>query len=303
MDNDQSATSWSAIAAGATAAAGITLILIVVGSALGFSSISPWPNSGVSAKTFQITTGLYLVVTALIASTVGGYIAGRLRTKWTGLHSYEIQFRDTAHGFLAWAFATVIGAAFLASAATVLAGGATTGAAAGAGASAGQAAGNADADYYVTLLMAPGTGQPAQAAAPAADTTAAATPGATPAAGGGQSGAAASRQAGFIIAHSIANGGTVSDQDRANLAQLVSRQTGMSQADAQRRVSEVTTQVQSALDQARRVAASVSIWTAIAMLVGAFAASLAAIEGGQLRDRRWRGVLWARAYNEARIEP
>jgi hypothetical protein len=39
------------------------------------------------------------------------------------------------------------------------------------------------------------------------------------------------------------------------------------------------------------------------MFVGAFAASLAAIEGGQLCDRRWRGVFWTRAYNEARIEP
>ncbi len=299
MDNNQPAISWSAIAAGATGAVGLTLVLIVVGSALGFSSISPWPNSGVSATTFQISTGLYLVFTALIASTIGGYIAGRLRSKWTGIHNYEVQFRDTAHGFLAWAFANVVGAAFLASAAAVLAGGASTGMAAGAGASAGHAANNSNADYYVTLLMRPATGQPAQFSSLGPADKAATT---GPAAGSEQDSGTAARQTRFIIAHSIANGGTVSNEDRAYLAQIVSRQTGMNQADAEKRVTDVTTQVQSTLDQARRVAASISIWTAIAMLIGAFSASLAAIEGGQLRDRRWRGVFWTRMYNEAKIE-
>jgi hypothetical protein len=299
MDNNQSAISWSAIAAGATGAAGLTLILIVIGSALGFSSVSPWPSSGVSATTFRISTGLYLVFSALIASTIGGYIAGRLRTKWTGVHNYEIQFRDTAHGFLAWAFANIVGAAFLASAAAILAGGAATGASAGAGASAGQAANNTNADYYVTLLMRPAAGQPSQATSPAPADNAA--PAAAPQ-GGAQNNGAAARQTRFIIAHSLANGGTVSNDDRAYLTELVSRQTGMSQTDADKRVTAVANQVRSTLDQARRAAASISIWSAIALLVGAFAASLAAIEGGQLRDRRWRGVFWTRGYNEAKIE-
>ena len=300
MDNNQSAISWSAIAAGAAGAAGLTLILIVIGSALGFSSVSPWPNSGVSATTFRISTGLYLVFSALIASTIGGYIAGRLRTKWTGVHTYEIQFRDTAHGFLAWAFANIVGAAFLAGAAAILAGGAATGASAGAGASAGQAANNTNADYFVALLMRPAAGQPSQATPPASTDNAA--PAAAPQSGA-QNNAAAARQTRFIIAHSLANGGTVSNDDRAYLAELVSRQTGMSQADAEKRVTAVANQVRSTLDQARRAAASISIWSAIALLVGAFAASLAAIEGGQLRDRRWRGVFWTRGYNEAKIEP
>jgi hypothetical protein len=297
MDTNQSAVSWSAIAAGATAAVALTLVLITIGTALGFSSISPWPNAGVSAKTFQLSSGLYLVFTALIASTIGGYISGRLRTKWNGIHNYEIQFRDTAHGFLAWGFATIVGAAVLAGAVTALLGGTATGAAVGTGTSAGQGASNSNTDYYVALLMRPAA---APSSASGVDNAA---PRTTAVAGPNEpNGGIAARQTRFIVAHSIANGGEVSNDDRAYLAQLVSRQTGANQADAEKRVSDVMTQARAALDQARKVAASISIWSAIAMLVGAFSASLAAIEGGQLRDRRWRGVFGTRAYTEARIE-
>ena len=101
------AVSWAAIAAGAIAAAALTLVLLAFGAGMGFSAVSPWGNSGVSASTFQIGTGVYLIVVAMLASTIGGYIAGRLRTKWVDVHTHEVFFRDTAHGFLAWAFATV----------------------------------------------------------------------------------------------------------------------------------------------------------------------------------------------------
>ena len=286
------AVAWRAILAGAIATAALTIVLVVIGSALGFSSVSPWPNSGVSARTFQIGTGLYFVVTALIASTVGGYLSGRLRTKWKGIHSYEVQFRDTAHGFLAWAFATVLGVAFLGAAATYLAGGAATGAAQGAASNAMQNAGGSS-DYYVAELLRP------------TSNVAASPGGASPAAGGsstgnGGGGAAASQQAGVILTHGLT--GEFSSADRSHLSQIVAAKTGASQADADKRVDEVLSQAKQEADQARKAAASVSIWLAISMLVGAFAASLAAIEGGQLRDRRWRGVFGTRAYNEARIE-
>src|SRR5665648_1158787 len=119
--------SWAAVAAGAIAAAALTLVLLAFGAGMGFSSVSPWGNSGVSASTFQISAGIYLIVVAMLASTIGGYIAGRLRTKWVGVHTHEVFFRDTAHGFLAWGFATVLSAAFLASAASNIAGGASSG--------------------------------------------------------------------------------------------------------------------------------------------------------------------------------
>ena len=117
--------SWPAIAAGAIAAAAMTLVLLAFGAGMGFSAVSPWGNSGISTSTFQISTALYLMVVALLASALGGYVAGRLRTRWVGVHTHEVFFRDTAHGFLAWALATVIGAGFLAAAASNIAGGAS----------------------------------------------------------------------------------------------------------------------------------------------------------------------------------
>ena len=106
----QSATSWAAIVAGGVATAALTLVLLAFGSGMGFSAVSPWSNAGVSASTFKLATGVYLIIVSMLSSTIGGYIAGRLRTKWVGLHSEEVLFRDTAHGFLAWAFAAVLGA-------------------------------------------------------------------------------------------------------------------------------------------------------------------------------------------------
>src|SRR6202050_1682900 len=120
------AVSWGAILAGGVAAASLTLILLAFGAGVGFSSVSPWSATATTTG-FHIAAGLYFIVTAMIASSVGGYLAGRLRTRWTGAHTREVFFRDTAHGFLAWSFATLLGAAVLGSAASALAGGATSG--------------------------------------------------------------------------------------------------------------------------------------------------------------------------------
>ncbi len=199
-------------------------------------------------------------------------MSGRLRLKWTGIHSYEVLFRDTAHGFLAWAFAMIVGAAALGSVATYLAG-------SGAVAS---GANNAATDYFVAQLMRPSAAKPTTTASNVA---------------------VSSRQARSILVHGASQGATLSTTDRAYLAQLVAAQTGASQADAEKRVSDVLAQSKAEADRGRKAAASISIWLTISMFVGAFAASLAAIEGGQLRDRRWRGVLWTRAYTEAQIEP
>ena len=99
---------------------------------MGFAVVSPWGGRGVSSTTFEIGTGLFFIVMAMISSALGGYLAGRLRSKWVGLHTTEVQFRDTAHGFLAWAVASVIGALLLATPATSLIGGALSGATQGA---------------------------------------------------------------------------------------------------------------------------------------------------------------------------
>lgn len=77
-----SAVSWGAIAAGAAAAASLSLILLILGVGFGLSSVSPWAWDGVSASTFGASTIVWLTLTQLLASAMGGYLAGRLCTKW-----------------------------------------------------------------------------------------------------------------------------------------------------------------------------------------------------------------------------
>lgn len=104
-----------AIVAGAAAAAALSLILLMLGIGLGLSSMSPWAHGGVSATTFGVSAILWVTLTQLVASGMGGYLAGRLRTKWVAVHTDEVYFRDTAHGFLAWAVASLATAALLTS--------------------------------------------------------------------------------------------------------------------------------------------------------------------------------------------
>src|ERR1700710_466409 len=120
--------SWPAVTAGAIVSCALTFVLLAFGVGLGLSVVSPWAGSGVSTSTFKIGTGLYLIVIAMLSSSIGGYLAGRLRTRWIGVRSDEVYFRDTAHGFVAWAFASVLGAILLASPASSLLGGAASGA-------------------------------------------------------------------------------------------------------------------------------------------------------------------------------
>ena len=119
-ESGASAVSWAAILAGAFVAAALTVTLVALGAGLGLSSVSPWSNAGASATTIGVATIVWLILMQLVASATGGYLAGRLRTKWVDVHTDEVFFRDTAHGFLAWAVGVVIGAALLASAAASL---------------------------------------------------------------------------------------------------------------------------------------------------------------------------------------
>lgn len=107
-DTSVSAVSWAAIFAGGIGAVGTSVILIELGLGLGFASTSAWTNSGASLATLGVMGGVWLILTQWIAAGIGGYLAGRLRTKWVGVHTHEVFFRDTAHGFLAWALGTVM---------------------------------------------------------------------------------------------------------------------------------------------------------------------------------------------------
>ena len=111
-ESHSSGVSWAAVIGGAFVTAALSLILLALGTGLGFSSVSPWSNVGASASTVGTAAILWLVLMQIMSSSMGGYLAGRLRTKWSGIHTDEVYFRDTAHGFLAWAVALVITAAF-----------------------------------------------------------------------------------------------------------------------------------------------------------------------------------------------
>jgi len=103
-----SAVSWSSILAGSFASLGLSFILVALGSGLGFAFVSPWPGHGLSTTALTATAVIWLLVAQWISAGVGGYLAGRLRTRWVGTHMHEVFFRDTAHGLITWAVVTVV---------------------------------------------------------------------------------------------------------------------------------------------------------------------------------------------------
>jgi hypothetical protein len=287
VESSKSAVSWGAIIAGAVVAAAVSLILLALASGLGLASVSPWPNSGASLTTFSVMTAIGLIVVQWVASGFGGYITGRLRTKWTGTHTHEVFFRDTAHGFIMWALSTVLVASLLASATASLVGAGAHGAAmvaSGAAAGGAGAAGSAMAN----------SGAPAGTLSPVGSVSAYNVDtlfrSAQPNANGGTSNADARAEATRILARSLTSG-DVAAADRTYLAQLVAARTGVSDTDAQKRVDDTIAQVQAdeakarqAADTARKASSAASIFTALAMVIGAFIACAAAALGGQLRD-------------------
>lgn len=247
-----SGVSWAAVIGGAAAAAATSLILLALGTGVGLSSVSPWSNAGASASAVGKGAIVWLIVSQIMASAIGGYLAGRLRTKWVSTHTDEVYFRDTAHGFLVWAVGLVITAAFLASAASSVVGGAAQMAA--------TASSVADPNaYYVDSLFRSGTPSPDRVDA------------------------SLRAEVGGIFANGLRQQ-EVPSADKNYLAQLVAARTGISQTEAEQRVSETITQAKQAADTARKAAAHLSYWTFFALLVGAFCASFAATVGGKQRD-------------------
>jgi hypothetical protein len=255
-----SATSWGAIFAGAFVIAAIGLVLIALGTGFSLSTVSPWPYAGVSATTFGVITIIWLVVIQWVSSGIGGYVAGRLRTAWTGMHTDEVYFRDTAHGVLAWAVAAVVSAAVLAGAASVLTGSAATVASGAAEGAARNNAATSPSPYIVDTLF-------------RTDRTDASAAGQDP-----------RPQATRILATGLRPGGEVSATDRTYLAHQVAARTGISQEEAQKRVDDAITNARQAADTARKAARNLALVTAFSMLIGAFIAGVAAKIGGHHRD-------------------
>src|ERR1700761_4687623 len=237
--------SWAAVLGGAAASLALTLVLLSFGVGMGFAVVSPWGGSGVSATTFKIGTGIYFVVMAMISSAVGGYLAGRLRSKWVGLQTTEVQFRDTAHGFLAWAVASVIGALLLATPATSLIGGALSGATQGA---ANSAQASPMSGYADTLLRSDNrTDQ--------------------------QSLGDTRGEIVRLFTTSFRERNDINAADRDYLVKVVSSRTGLSQPDAEKRVNDVITQAKADLDKARQTAMHTAIWLTLSLFIGAFCAA------------------------------
>ena len=294
-----SGVSWGAIFAGAAGAAALSLILLILGTGLGLSSVSPWSQAGITATTFGVSTILWITLTQLVASGMGGYLAGRLRTRWSAVHVDEVYFRDTAHGFLAWAIASLATAALLGSvigsivsngaqAGAAVAGGAVTaaaGSAAGMAASSDRGTSNSNgmsnpAGYYVDTLFRKDPSATAtddrrrrrrrRTARPRSPRPRASSP-------------------------ARSKSGSLPGDDAHYLGQVVAQRTGLSQADAEKRVNDAFARMQAAAkeaqasameaaDKARKASAYGALWLFVSLLIGAFAASLAATYGGRRRD-------------------
>jgi len=293
--NENGAVSWGAVIAGAVGAAALSLVLFLLGTGLGLAVVSPWASERVSGTAASVSTIVWVTFVQLLASVLGGYLAGRLRTRWVTVHTNEVYFRDTAHGFLAWAVATLLMATLLSSAigaavaTTVKAGGEVAkSAAAMAGAGAASAATSDDkgdtnpVGYFVDSLFRPSDTASANPA-PVAPTNAAHSP-------------APDRSAEVtrIFANALESG-QLGESDRRYLAQLVASNTGMTPADAEQRVTDTFTRLKQNLEQAkarakqvaddaRKASAALALWLVVSLFVGAFVASLAATFGGRLRD-------------------
>jgi hypothetical protein len=293
FEDADSAISWKAIIAGAVASLAVTMILIAFGIGVGFTVISPWSGQGVSATTFTVSAAIYLFCVSMLSSTIGGYLAGRLRSRWATVNEHERYFRDSAHGFVVWALAAVIGATVMSGAATHIIAGASSGIAPAAT----TAAQSSPSDIYVDQLLRTNPAQGTANITPAASAAQATSPTAGDQTAaplqGGQISVPQRQNVGNraeitrIIAPVMVKGGTVSDPDKKYIASIVAARSGLSQADAEARVNQVINQAKEAADKARKSAALFGLWLAAAMLAGALSAALAAIEGGNLRNREW----------------
>ena len=267
QEPSRSAVSWAAILAGAAVAAATSLVLLILAAGLGFGALSPWSNSASSATKITVMAAVALIVIQWFSASLGGYLTGRLRLKWAGTHTHEVFFRDTAHGFVTWAVATLLVAGIVTAGATAFVGMGARAAATAAPAAAAAVA-SSTAPYEIQVMFRSTAGAEAK----------------------GTGAADAQGQAVSVLMRAMESG-ELPAADRTYLAQLVASQTGTSQTDAQARVDEALTQLKAAdlkartlADTARKDAEIASLLTALSLVIGAFIASVSAALGGRLRD-------------------
>ncbi|MGN7292331.1 hypothetical protein [Rhizobium sp. SAFR-030] len=278
VESNVPALAWGPVIGGAVAASATTLILLLLGSGVGLTMVSPWAGESASFATIGVTAAIWFVVVQWLSSALGGYLTGRLRTKWAGIHTDEVFFRDTAHGFLSWALATVVVAGLAGSAFTSLVGSgvqavssaASTATMAGAAASSGDNATGPDlgTSYFTDALLRP---QEVRARAESDNT-------------------AATAEVSRILMNGAVQGG-VPEDDKAYLVTIVASRAGLTPEEARTRVDAVLQQVEDAkiaaqqkAEEARKAAATTAMLGALSLLVGAFIASASAALGGRQRD-------------------
>ena len=262
---------WGAVLAGAAIASALSVVLLTFGSAIGLSFTSPWSDGRLSAKWVASLAVFWTLSQQIGAAIAGGYVAGRMRSRWAGTAEHEVEFRDGLHGGLVWALSVIISTIVLVSASSLIG---KTGAEI-----AGRATSNfGPTDYYTDVLLREQTAVARPAGVAVGPT----------AAGGPYSSNAETRaEALRIMGRSVANR-TLADADRTYLANLVSRRTGLPAAEAEKRVNDTYAEAQRAIketaDIARRAAVLTGFVTAAALLVSLSAAWWAAQRGGHHRD-------------------
>lgn len=297
-DTTASGVSWASIFAGAAAAASLSLILLILGVGFGFPAISPWFHSGSSTTAIGLASILWLTFSQIAASGLGGYLAGRLRIKWVTVHTDEVYFRDTAHGFLAWAIATLATAALLgAVVANVVSIGVTASTTLASNALGMAGVGEVAANHASQTLPSASFGNSSTSTSDSVldyrvDSLFRSKQQSTDTAGDYSA-------VWLEVSRVFANGlraNSLPPEDQQYLVQIIAQWTGLSPADAEKRVSDVFNKAHTAMmnteqnakqtaDQARKAAAYSALWMFVALLSGAFVASLAATFGGRQRDR------------------
>ncbi|MHB1207731.1 MAG: hypothetical protein ACYCZX_19360 [Rhodospirillaceae bacterium] len=258
---------WCSIAGGAVVAAAVSVVLITFGTAVGLSMVSPYPGEGVSRAVYAATLGLWTLWVVVSSFMAGGYVAGRMRRRIGDATEHEVEVRDGVHGAIVWATGIVLASLLLAAGVSGMVGTvAKAGASAGGAAAAGSRGGMTDFTVD-SLFRAPATAADGAALAPA--------PGDI---------ARERAEVGRIMTFGLKDG-SLSADNRVYIARLVASRTGMSQADAEKRVDQVIADVKAAADAARKASVVVGFVTAAALLIGAAAAAWAATLGGRHRDQ------------------
>jgi hypothetical protein len=257
--------SWSAIIAGALAAAAIAFVLHSFAAGIGIAVSSTAPTWRDASFALVALSGLYLVLVALISYGFGGYVAGRMRSRLSGRTPEENEFRDGVHGAATWALATLLTA-------LLIFGGAQS----------------------LTRLAAPSTGTAGPSTSVAGENIIAFDldrlfRGVRPDVNMESTRAEAAR---ILLTASSHRG--VNTEDRAYLVRLVTERTGLSQPEAERRVADVIARARENVTRARKSAVLLSFSTGAAALLGLAIAWFAAGEGGKHRDSPPSSLLWAR---------